>query len=176
MASLPPVSDLKVESHLLPDGGWCPNNPRCPLLIYRGVLDGPPNAVAEKFEALFAENGWPPAWRYTIYDFPHYHSTSHEVIGIFRGRATVRFGDAAGLTADLQAGDVVLIPAGVSHQRLSSSEGFEGVGAYPQGCEVDQFRKEDGTNEAAKARAARLPHPRRDPVAGRDGPLHQHWR
>jgi len=163
------------EAHALSPTSWCPNNPRRPLLIFRNALDGSGEQLAEEFEATFSRNGWPPAWRYTIYDYAHYHSTSHEVIGIFRGEADVRLGDEEGFTARLSAGDVIVIPAGVSHQRLWQTDDFQGVGAYPAGCEVDEIRKDSGMAvEKAAARFASLAIPA-DPLSGKDGPLVQIW-
>jgi uncharacterized protein YjlB len=162
-----------LEIHFLPDGGWCPNNPQFPLVIHRHALDGEGEALAERFEALFARHGWPPAWRYTIFDYAHYHSTSHEVIGVYGGEADVRLGDTAGFTTRLHAGDVLLIPAGVSHERLESSPDFHGVGAYPHGCEVDEQRRERNDREGSNRRIAALPVPERDPISGE--PLRNTW-
>lgn len=164
------------ESYFLRDAGWCPNNPSLPLLIYRAVRKSrDAGALAAWFEDRFAENGWPPAWRYTIYPYAHYHSTAHEVVGIFRGSATVRMGDAGGVTIVCEAGDVLLIPAGVSHERVLGSPDFRGVGAYPQGFEPDELRGRPGERPAADARIAALPIPPLDPVAGRAGPLQTEW-
>jgi len=164
------------EPHSLLPSHWCPNNPARPLLIYRDTLEGSGEELACRFEETFRRNGWPPAWRYTVYDYAHYHSTAHEVIGIFRGEADVRFGDDAGFTARLSAGDTVVIPAGVSHQRLWQTDDFQGVGAYPAGCEVDEIRKDsDESLEDAAARIAALDVPN-DPLAGHDGPLVGIWK
>jgi uncharacterized protein YjlB len=131
--------------------------------------------LADRFEETFERNGWPPAWRYTIYDYPHYHSTTHEVIGIFRGEADVRFGDDVGFTARISAGDVVVIPAGVSHQRLWQTDDFRGVGAYPHGCDVDEVRKDSkvapSTVENDIRRIAIPP----DPLTGGRSPLGEIW-
>jgi long-chain acyl-CoA synthetase len=43
-------------------------------------------------------NGWSGTWRNGIYAFHHYHSTSHEVLGIAAGSAAVRFGGEGGAT------------------------------------------------------------------------------
>jgi uncharacterized protein YjlB len=172
----PITPTMNYEKHLLTDGGTCPNNPRVPLLIYRRVHGATgPEELAEWFEERFDANGWPPAWRYTIYDYAHYHSTSHEVIGIYRGSATVRFGDRAGITAELQAGDAVLIPAGVSHQRLGGTGDFHGVGAYPEGCAPDILRCQPGERPAADERIAAVAMPALDPIFGEEGPMKREW-
>jgi len=164
------------EVHFLHDGGWCPNNADLPLLIYRrAAADGESGALASYFEGLFARHGWPPAWRYTIYDYPHFHSTAHEVIGIYRGNAEVRFGDEAGFTTLLCRGDVVIIPAGVSHERISSSGDFHGVGAYPEGCRVDEQTRNSEELAAARARVAQVPVPVMDPVLGVNGFVQKMW-
>lgn len=168
-------ADVSPEQHELSPGTWCPNNPACPLLIYRNTLDGSDEELARRFEETFKRNGWPPAWRYTIYDYPHYHSTTNEVIGVFRGEADVRFGDDSGFTARLSAGDTVVIPAGVSHQRLWQTEDFQGVGAYPEGCDVDEVRKDSGISLSAaekRIRGISMPH---DPLKGGDGFLRKAW-
>jgi uncharacterized protein YjlB len=164
------------ELQCLPDGGWCPNNPSLPLIIYRQALSGHGEELAREFEHTFARHGWPPAWRYTIFDYPHYHSTAHEVIGVFRGWADVRFGDTTGLTSRLETGDVVIIPAGVSHERLDAAADFQGVGAYPEGCEVDEQRIERNDRDGAVQRIAVLPLPEADPLLGAPGLVRSHWR
>lgn len=166
---------LSYECHSLPPADWCPNNQRCPILLYREVHAGESEELAEWFEACFARNGWPPAWRYTVYNFPHFHSNTHEVLGVFRGRATIQLGDTVGQPFELVAGDVVLIPAGVSHQRLQGTADFQAVGAYPAGYEPDMIRK-GGTSRNYAIEVARVPIPPSDPVAGLDGPLLAEWR
>ena len=41
---------------------------------------------AAVIEDLFGANGWRGTWRDGIYDYAHYHSRIHEVLGIARGR------------------------------------------------------------------------------------------
>lgn len=166
MGNLFPKLSSSPEAFRLPDGGWCPNNRLLPLLVYRSAFDGSGEKLASRIEKTFDAYGWPPAWRYTIYDFPHYHSTSHEVIGVFAGSAKVRFGDEVGIDVELRAGDVVFIPAGVSHQRITSSGDFCGVGAYPAGFEPDMRRKGESDTRDSRERIGNLPHPGLDPVTG----------
>jgi len=151
------------EAHHLPDAGWCPNS-HLPLLIYRNVESG--TDLARRMESRFAANGWPPAWRYTIYDYAHFHSTTHEAIGVYRGTAKVCFGDRAGITVDLHPGDMVLIPAGVSHERLEGSDDFHVVGAYPENCRPDLLTKDNVNRAIVDANLRRVAIPRKDPVTG----------
>jgi uncharacterized protein YjlB len=72
--------------------------------------------------------------------FLNYHSTSHEVLGVHSGVATLRLGGEHGKNVEVVAGDVVIIPAGVAHQNLSSSDDFGVVGAYPGGHDWDLLR------------------------------------
>ncbi len=169
-----PEDHYKYETFRFDSTDWCPNNQNCPAIIYRDVHSAEPEELAAWFEHIFAENGWPPAWRYTIYDYAHYHSNTHEVIGVYRGHATVQLGDTAGSPLELAAGDVVIIPAGVSHQRLSSSDDFTGVGAYPTGFDPDQIRK-DRKNQKATADVNSVPIPKKDPLSGSSGALKTEW-
>jgi hypothetical protein len=79
------------------DDGIIPNNARLPMIFYRGpvrTVDAPDPAAL--FEVLFERNGWKSSLRNGIFDYVHYHSQIHEVLGIARGHATVRFGGSQG--------------------------------------------------------------------------------
>lgn len=79
------------------DDGLIPNHPRWPLIIYRRAVDFgeryDPSAVIED---LFEANGWGDTWRNGIYDYEHYHSRIHEVLGVSKGKGRVRFGGGKG--------------------------------------------------------------------------------
>ena len=156
------------------DDGVFPNS-RLPLLLYRGAVE-PRAASPEAMEALFAANGWPPAWRSGIFPYHHYHSTAHETLGVASGSAHIMLGGRQGREFDIAAGDVVVIPAGVVHRRLSSSPDFLVVGAYPPGQDWDLLRGAPGERPKADRNIARVPLPKTDPVAGLGGPLVAHWR
>ena len=104
-----------IETYHFADDGTVPNNP-LPLVVYRGALPDCGDRAAF-CEAMFARNNWPNSWHNGIYSYHHYHSTAHEVLGIARGNARVRLGGENGRSVELQAGDVVVIPAGVAHKR-----------------------------------------------------------
>lgn len=171
------VRDRKAHAHAFTDDGLTPNHPHWPLIHYRGVVKlDPAFDPAAIFEVLFDRHGWRDGWRDGIYDFLHYHSRTHEVLGIARGDAAVRFGGARGRTIALKAGDVIVQPAGTGHQRISASPDLLVVGAYPAGSPYDELRVTKGDHDRALAAIARTRPPRTDPVYGRDGPLKHVWR
>jgi uncharacterized protein YjlB len=165
----------KVILQTLTDDGVFPNNAKLPLIVYRGAVALPERDPAAAFEALFAAHDWPPAWRYGIFGYHHYHSTAHEVLGVFRGRATLQFGGEPGVVLEVQTGDVVVLPAGVAHKSLDSSRGFCAVGAYPRGQQWDTCTGKPGERPRADANIAGVPLPQADPVYGPKGPLMTHW-
>lgn len=156
------------------DDGTFPNS-SLPLLFYEEAL--PRGAASpEQMEALFAANGWPPAWRASIFTYHHYHSTAHETLGVVLGSARLMLGGPEGREFDVEPGDVIVIPAGVAHRRLDSSSDFLVVGCYPPGQDWDLLRGQPGERPHADHNIARVPVPKTDPVGGEGGPLIRHWR
>jgi uncharacterized protein YjlB len=170
------TSKAQVVSHLLEADGPIPNNARLPLLVYPGAVDLDADDPAAVFERLFASNDWVGCWRNGIFPFHHYHSTAHEVLGIYSGSAVAQLGGERGVTLSLAPGDVVIIPAGVGHKKLSSSATLGVVGAYPRGQQPDLCRAGSGAYQQAAERVAGITVPARDPVHGSDGPMCRHWR
>ena len=157
------------------DNGAIPNNPTLPLLLYRRAVDLPDADPASLFESLFTANGWPAAWRNGIFPFHHFHSTAHEVLGVYSGTATARFGGESGIELMVSAGDVVVIPAGVGHKAIEASADLGIVGAYPAGTSPDLCRGAPGERDRCLETIALVAIPNRDPLYGDDGPLHRHW-
>jgi uncharacterized protein YjlB len=172
---------VQPETLIFKDDGETPNS-RLPLLVYKGVLGSalPGTAdpdLAAACEYLFEQNGWPPAWRASVHPFSHFHTRCHEALGVVRGSGRVQFGGARGRTVTCEAGDVVVLPAGVGHQRLESSSDFLIVGAYPDNtAQRDQQRPGTIDHVEALRRIAAVPAPAQDPVFGKDGPLVREWR
>jgi len=167
----------EVQTFRFEDDGETPNHPRLPMLVYHRAiaLDGERDP-AVPFERAFARHGWVGGWRNGIHAFRHFHTSAHEVLGIARGRATVEFGGAGGQTLSVEAGDVVVLPAGTGHRRVSSSGDLLVVGAYPRGSRVDQQRPGEIDHAQALAAIATVAVPPMDPVLGATGPLVALWK
>ncbi len=156
------------------DDGLIPNN-RLPLLLYQNAFSERGIAGATWLEQRFAANSWTNSWRNGIFPYLHYHSLSHEVLGIYSGSATVQLGGSKGKAVSVQAGDVIVIPAGVGHQNLGSSGNFGVVGAYPDGRTFDVLRGSPGERPKADQTIAALPTPTTDPLLGKSAGLVRIW-
>jgi uncharacterized protein YjlB len=202
----------EVKSYKLPKTGLIPNSPY-PLLHYPGLLADKTDCNAAKVYELFTGNGWTPQWiyRYGATQRSHYHSTAHECMAVLTGSATIRFGvgdtsddleqsthgsafEDGGITLQATAGDVFLIPAGVSHKTHNTSppaefalltpgnghfidaedpkkaltdvklSGYTMLGAYPTGSAWDSCT---GGEHALKEETVwAVPKPELDPVLG----------
>lgn len=164
---------MKVIAHLLAPGGAIPNHPRWPLLIYPGAVDK--EITPEAFEDLFTRNRWSAAWRNGVHPFHHYHSNGHEALGVYSGEVTVQFGGDAGVTVSAKPGDVIVLPAGTGHKKLSSKGALGVVGAYPEGSNPDTRTTKTFLKDI-KAIIAGVPLPAADPVFGAGGPLFTYWK
>ncbi len=154
---------MTLDTYIFDDDGSIPNS-RLPVLIYHGALDR--GAGAGAYEERFAGHGWSGAWRDGIFLFHHFHSTTHEVLGIAAGRADVMLGGPLGRRFELSAGDVAVLPAGTGHRNVGSSSDLLVVGAYPGGMRWDLRRGDPAEHDEVLANIARVPVPDQDPVQG----------
>ncbi len=175
----------QVAHYVLHDDDTYPDNvaagAKLPLLVYQSALTLPEENPQAVIEALLEAHQGGGTWRNGIYSFHHYHSTAHEVLGVYRGTAKVQLGGEEGVVLAVEPGDVVIIPAGVAHKNLGTSADFCVVGAYPLGQHPDMQRGYRSLGEKSEERSriyqaiANVPLPQADPIYGEQGPLMEHW-
>jgi hypothetical protein len=93
---------------------------------------------------------------------------------VARSKIGVRFGGNKGRIFTLKAGDVVVLPAGTGHQRLSADDGFLVVGDYPAAGTYDECTTVEDRPRALKT-IPKVPVPGRDPYGAGD-PLSKLWK
>lgn len=166
---------IETETKLFADDGKTVNNPNLPLVLMRGTAAKEQDDPAAWFEERFSENGWGSTWRWGVYPYHHFHTNTHEVLGVARGEAELLMGGAQGERFTVTVGDVIVIPAGVGHKCERSSSDFQVVGAYPGSNQPDLIKP--GTDDPQRLRNAvnEVPLPSTDPVFGSTGPLFDHW-
>jgi uncharacterized protein YjlB len=162
-----------VQTLMFERNEWVANNPRLPVIIYPDAIAVQGSDPALLFEKTFSANGWPPQWRYGVYDYHHYHTEGHEVLGVASGHARLMLGGPSGHVLEVNPGDVLLLPAGTGHCNLGSSDDFLVVGAYPPGQHADICR--EAPTEAQLEKIETLSFPDKDPVQGLQGAIHQYW-
>jgi uncharacterized protein YjlB len=143
-------------------------NSTLPVLLYRSVLPLHAAGNSSAFRERFKGTGWTGIWTDTIYDYTHFHSNAHEVLGIAEGKVTLWLGGDRGSLFRLKAGDMLVIPAGVGHRRLGGDDGLKVIGAYPRGQ----------SHYDMKRRGRAIPsvdRPSADPFYGANGPLIRAW-
>lgn len=164
----------KPEVHFFEDDGLVPNS-KYPLLRYRKAFDARNDKGAEWLENKFLSNNWHNSWRNGIFTFQHYHSIAHEVLGIYSGDALVLLGGDKGAKVNVEAGDIIVIPAGVGHKNLGDHN-LGVVGAYPNGMAVDIIRASASDRPGVDKNIAAVPFPEHDPFLGKDAGLINEWK
>jgi len=161
-----------ITQKIIPESAGFPNNPRLPLLLYHDVLD---STDPEATQSLFASHGWSHSWVDGIFSYHHFHSNTHEVLGIVRGSCQVRIGGPDGEKLSVGGGDVLVLPAGTAHKNEGSSADFLCVGAYPSKILYDMCQGDEQKQKARAKAIAQVPLPNEDPVYGKEGPLLRYW-
>lgn len=164
---------MEIVQFNFKDDGRIPNS-YLPLIVYKSVFSG--ESLADAMQEKFAENNWKNAWRNGVFPYHHYHSITHEVVGVYSGNAKLHMGGEAGEIIDVEAGDVIVIPAGVGHKKVSASDDFAVIGAYPNGMNYDLMTGEEGERPRADERIAKVPMPGTDPVLGAKGGINEFWK
>lgn len=155
------------------DDGKIPNS-RFPALLYQNAFSARDDAGAAWLEQQFVAHDWTNTWRNGIYVYHHYHSTAHEVLGIYAGTARLQLGGEQGQVVVVNPGDVIVIPAGVGHKNLESSH-LGVVGAYADGRNWDMNLGAEGERPQADDNIAALPVPATDPLLGASAGLPEIW-
>jgi uncharacterized protein YjlB len=152
------------------DDGRFPNS-RWPVLLYHlGIPRGEDetaNSHAARIESIFGRHRWKPDWRDGIFDYHHYHSTAHETLGVFSGTARLIIGGPSGRKIEVQAGDVLVLPAGTGHCAVEQSSDFKVVGAYPLGQQWDIMRGNADERPDVLTHISSVPRPEDDPIGKR---------
>lgn len=147
----------EIINRIVNENGHFPNNPELPFLLYKKSLK---ISSSKELDQLFKDNGWRGNRREGIYTY-HFRSHVHETIAIYDGSCSIQIGGPGGFIYNLEKGDVLIIPAGVSHKNLGCTKDFKCVGAY--------FH-----SKAASLTLSRLP--KTDPIYGSKGFLFNYWK
>lgn len=159
---------MQTESYTSRPQGMIPNS-RFPLLVHRSGVPGGGEAA---LKAKFRENGWCNNWSYPgIYEYAHFHSTSHECLGCARGwmEFNLSVGEDGFTKLRIEQGDVIVMPAGVSHEMAGHSDDILMCGGYAGGRDWDNIQEAFLTQDryyTACKNIMSLPIPDKDPVTG----------
>jgi uncharacterized protein YjlB len=164
-----------IEQIVLQDDGIFPNS-HLPALLYKGALDIPILFPGTHVRHLFERNDWSNSWDAGIFEYHHYHSISHEVLGFYRGQAKMQLGGPKGPKIFVEKGDVLVIPAGVTHKNLGPENSVGVIGAYPDGRHYDMNYGKPGERPGTDENIRNVLVPESDPVLGINGGLTKIWK
>lgn len=163
-----------IETYYLKDDGVFPNS-ILPVLLYKGILDLPIILPSNYITKLFKQNNWSNSWKNGIFEYHHYHSVTHEVLGVYKGVTTLQLGGEKGIKIKIEKGDVLIIPAGVAHKNLGKQNKIKCVGAYPGGKDYDMNYGKEGERPQTDENIKHLSLPQQDPVFGLQGGIKTYW-
>jgi uncharacterized protein YjlB len=165
---------IEIASYIFKDDGVIPNN-RLPVLIYRKVCDAADNAAW--LENCFQSNNWTNNWRDIVLPYDHFHSNTHEVLGVSKGTVSLMTGgQKTGKVLHISAGDVLILPAGVGHFALPGNDNYEMVGGYPDGTTWDMMTGTAEERKIALIHITSIPVPVTDPVFGLQAGIFDYWK
>jgi uncharacterized protein YjlB len=166
---------MEIIQYIIKQNDHFPNS-SLPVLLYKQVLKLPDGKSEEIITEIFTDNHWSNIWTNGVYPYHHFHSNTHEVLGVFSGECNVMLGGERGIQCKISKGDVLIIPAGVAHKSISASDDFKCAGAYPQGKDYDIMTGKIDEYEKAIKNIEHVPLPDTDPVYGTRGPIFEHWK
>ncbi len=168
------MKNISFSSFIFHDDGTYPNSD-LPLVLLKQAIQPRVDIDPGIIERIFHENNWVNSWRNGLYPYHHYHSTAHETLGIYSGWVKAQLGGPDGKIFTVEAGDVIIIPAGVAHKNIEQSQDFKVVGAYPIGQIPDMKYGKPGERPKVDQNIQNVGLPRNDPVYGKTGPLLELW-
>lgn len=168
------IEKIDIIPYYFENDGVIPNN-KLPLLIYKNVI---PFLLVENVEMSFQNNGWTNNWKDIILPYDHFHSNTHEVLGLIKGQARLMAGGSkAGQEVVVETGDVIIIPAGVGHYSLDNSIDYQFIGGYPNGADWNLYRSwKENDHTSILDEIDAIPLPKSDPIFGLEGPLFDYWK
>jgi len=135
-SAMPSATSLPEQYHIRSETPHVPNSP-FPVLVYRSCL--PPAADPLAVCSSIEPNNWLKGGVFKHYEAHHFHSVTHECYAVFKGHSKLLLGRGPldpeqedDLIVKLREGDAIVLPAGVAHCLLSSSDDYEYVGLYPK--------------------------------------------
>jgi len=162
------------ETYYFNDDGVIPNN-KLPVIVYQKVIDG--KDASDWLENTFKKNNWLNNWRDIVLPYDHFHSNTHEVLGLGRGKVSLKIGGVNGKIFDLNMGDVLIIPAGVGHHSVSAHTNYQFVGGYPNGNDWDlKTGLEEHERTTILKAISNQAIPDKDPIFGQEGLLLAKWK
>jgi uncharacterized protein YjlB len=175
MNTLKPTTPKEVIHEIFLPNNFFPNNQKYPLLIYKQVFIFTNESPAQ-IQQFLKENSWRNAWVDGIYDFDHYHSNTHEVLIIIEGNCNVQIGGPNYKHYEICQGDVIILPAGVAHKNLGSSQNFKCIGAYPFDVKYDMHYGKADEHPKVDETIKKVKLPKCDPIFGKNGLLFEFWK
>jgi uncharacterized protein YjlB len=164
---------MNFKTYSFTDDGIIPNH-TFPVIVYPqcvGLDD-----CSDWLEATFKKNNWLNNWRDIVLPYDHFHSNTHEVLGLGWGSVSLKIGGVSGQVFHLVAGDVFIIPAGVGHYSVSEHTNYQMVGGYPNGLDWDlKTGLEPGERTQILQAISAVEMPEKDPIFGEDGWLIEIW-
>ncbi|MCE3226161.1 MAG: cupin protein [Bacteroidetes bacterium] len=168
-------SEIQIQEFRLNDTGKFPNSV-LPVIVYKKVLALPRFFKCFYVRRLFISNKWGNSWKSGIYEYHHYHSITHEVLGVCEGKTTLLLGGENGVSIEIEAGDVIVIPAGVAHKNEGNENDVCCIGAYPTGHDYDIKYGKEGERPSADNNIMNVSLPKTDPVFGAKFGVQNYWK